>query len=245
MSWPLVDAEIAIGVDVTPLEKSATEDHTRLTVATVPPGIVMLLTVTVVVLGTGPPAELDPFEDVVSSGTLASVSSSTAVVPPSVVNEPVHAPPKHPCAQLIMTGVNTHAPAPHDVVYVVNSAPEQVAGGGLQGEHEVPHEEIDVSSAHVAPHAWKPESHVKPHTPPVQIALPFAGTGHVVHEAPHALGSTSLAHDEPHAWKVASHVKPQAPAAQIATLFAGAEHAVHEAPHAVASVSLTHDDPHA
>ena len=33
-----------------------------------------------------------------------------------------------------------------------------------------------------------PQGQNSPQTPPLQVALPFAGTGHTVHDGPHAVG---------------------------------------------------------
>lgn len=46
------------------------------------------------------------------------------------------------------------------------------------GEHELPHEVVEVSSAQVLPQRWKPTSHEKSHEAPLQIDTAFGGVLH-------------------------------------------------------------------
>jgi len=47
--------------------------------------------------------------------------------------------------------------------------------GTGQGVHSVPHDETDVSSAHVLPQAWYPALHATPHVLAVHVATPPVG----------------------------------------------------------------------
>jgi hypothetical protein len=85
----------------------------------------------------------------------------------------------------------------------------------------------------------------KPHDPDVQVALPFAGTGHAAHDGPHAVGSLSDAHLDPHACSPVLHVNPHVPAVHVALAPTGETHTVHAGPHAAGFASLVHAPLHA
>jgi hypothetical protein len=85
-----------------------------------------------------------------------------------------------------------HRPALH---------PALPCAGAGHGAQRVPQVATWVSSAHVAPQAWKPWLHPKPHCFPSHVVTPSGGGGgHGVHDVPHVSIDVLSKHCEPHEW---------------------------------------------
>jgi hypothetical protein len=98
---------------------------------------------------------------------------------------------------------------------------------------------------HSPPETMKPALHTIPHVVPLQVAIPFVGTGHGEHDAPHVSGSVLLTHAPPHKWYPALHTNPHETPSHVDDALAGATHGAHDAPHDVGLVFDAHALPHA
>jgi hypothetical protein len=59
-----------------------------------------------------------------------------------------------------------------------------VFGGTAHAVHELPQFEVLVLLTHSPPQRWNPLLQLKPQTPAVQFAVPFAGAVHTVEQPP-------------------------------------------------------------
>lgn len=72
---------------------------------------------------------------------------------------------------------------------------------------------------------------MKPQSPPVHVAVEFAGCGHGVQEVvPHDAGLVFEAQVLPHAWKPMLQLMPQLTPLQVAWPLSGTSHGVQELP---------------
>jgi hypothetical protein len=84
-------------------------------------------------------------------------------------------------------------------------------------------------------HSWKPVLHWMPQAVPLQVAVPFTGTGHGVQLVPHEVSAVSDTHWVPHWWKPVAHVYWHCPATHCGFVApAGGVHVWQVGPHEVA-----------
>ena len=87
----------------------------------------------------------------------------------------------------------------------------------------MPHESTAVLDAQLAPHAWNPESQLKPQLEPSQVAAPCAGTAQALHDVPQVITLVFETHVALHTcWPAPQSARqrpvvPSQPSAQLAS----------------------------
>jgi hypothetical protein len=91
---------------------------------------------------------------------------------------------------------------------------------------------LDFVSTHASPQRANPSRQLKPHSPSLQLAVPFAGASHATPHAPQLTGSpiVSTQFASSQAENPASHSMEQAPSPQTPRPFKGIRHAASQAP---------------
>ena len=84
-----------------------------------------------------------------------------------------------PTGHRLLPAAQSHPQAYADVGLGRVQVRVELAGPSAQGEQAVPQPSTELSATHCMPHRWKPELHVKSHTPVTQAAVAFAGGVHV------------------------------------------------------------------
>lgn len=124
----------------------------------------------------------------------------------------------------------------------------------------------DVLEMHAPLHNLKPVLQVTPHDEPLQVAVPFAGTGHGVHDVPQLLtllfprhiplhwcvpaGQPPVQDDEfriqtpLQSLRPVGHRATHLPLEQVTVPFCGAAQGVHDTPQVATKLLLTHELPH-
>ncbi len=95
-------------------------------------------------------------------------------------------------------------------------APQQLPSTHACPVAQLPLVQLEPPGTQLPPDFMKLVSQLKSQTPPLQMAVPFAGATHGPHELPHDCGLALARHISPQAWKPASQVTPQTLATQVA-----------------------------